>query len=327
MIKRLIPILAFSILSLRPAAPARFEQVSDHVYFLQSGSGGHSVGAVVTKEGVVLIDPPQEAELSATMEALKRLTSSPVRWVICTSYRRVEQETLSNFHRLGAAFISHKSLDTLALKAESIAPEEPWTVSQWLKGPRRETLPTPRFNFGRQMRLFPDNIEVRILALEHQAHTGGDIVVLVPDEKVLLVGDLYRPGRFPDIDSEPGEGSAEGWINGIRQVMRWVPLLKSAKPEPKPDPEEAEQEEGEEEEEKTLEELVTVVPGRGPISNLQEVKDLYDLARGIRTAAGRAIKAGRSLRRFLAQGSLGEHRQMDNFENYATEIYNALANK
>jgi glyoxylase-like metal-dependent hydrolase (beta-lactamase superfamily II) len=171
------------------------------------------------------------------------------------------------------------------------------------------------------MRLFPEGVEVRILALEHRAHTGGDIVVFVPDEKVLLTGDLYGPARFPDIDSEPGEGSAQGWIDGIRQVIRWVPLLKSAEPEPKPDPEEPP------EEEKTLEELVTVIPGRGPISNLQEVKDLYDLARGLRTAAGRAIKAGRTLKRFLTQGSLAEHRSMANFQHYASELYNALANE
>jgi glyoxylase-like metal-dependent hydrolase (beta-lactamase superfamily II) len=170
------------------------------------------------------------------------------------------------------------------------------------------------------MRLFPENVEVQILALEHKAHTGGDIVVLVPYEKVLMMGDLYGPGRFPDIDIDPGEGSAVGWIDGIRQVLRWVPLLKSAKPDPDP-------KEEEEEEEKTLEELVTVIPGRGPLSNLQEVKDLYDSARRMRTAAGRAIKAGRSLNRFLAQGSLSEQRGMDNFKSYATALYDSLANR
>jgi hypothetical protein len=98
-------------------------------------------------------------------------------------------------------------------------------------------------------------------------------------------------------------------------------LLKSAKPEPEPDPEEPP------EEEKTLEELVTVIPGRGSISNLQEVMDLYDLARTLRTAADRAIKAGRSLKSFLRQGSLNEHRKLDDFESYATELFNALTGR
>jgi glyoxylase-like metal-dependent hydrolase (beta-lactamase superfamily II) len=198
-----------------PAAPAVFEQISDHVYVLPAGPGGHSIGAVVTKEGIVLIDPPRIEDLSAATEALKRITTSRVRWIVCTSYRRVHAETLNHFHRLGAAFISHKALDDLVLKAEATDADEARTISPWFNRPSRNVLPTPRFNFGRQMRLFPEKVEVRILALQHRAHTGGDIVVLVPDEKVLLVGDLYGPGRFPDIDTEPGFFRTSAMNNGV----------------------------------------------------------------------------------------------------------------
>ena len=53
--------------------------------------------------------------------------------------------------------------------------------------------PDPSFSFVRQTRIFLQNMEIRIQAPEREWHPGGDIVVFVPAENALLVGDLFYP--------------------------------------------------------------------------------------------------------------------------------------
>jgi hypothetical protein len=51
------------------------------------------------------------------------------------------------------------------------------------------------------------------------------VVVFVPAEKVLFVGALHEFARYPEIDTE-SEGDALDWIEGTKQVIASVPLLK-----------------------------------------------------------------------------------------------------
>ena len=160
-------------------------------------------------------------------------------------------------------------------------------------------------------------------------------------EKVLHVGDLFVPGSYPAIDTSEGQGSAIGWLEAMRQVIESVPVLKSAMPQPKAppsklpppkappsktppsktpqDPTEAALEE------KTLEEQVIVIPGHGPVSNLQEMKDLFETSRKLRLEAGRAAAARRSRDGFLASPGLAPFRVYENFEAFAAQLYGETA--
>ena len=51
-------------------AAQRFIRVSDHCYYLQLKDSGENVAVVVTDDGVLMVNPPQEPELSIAMEAL-----------------------------------------------------------------------------------------------------------------------------------------------------------------------------------------------------------------------------------------------------------------
>ena len=56
------------------AAP-RFVKVSDHCYYLQLKESGANVATVVTDDGILLVNPPQEPDLSIAIEALANITS------------------------------------------------------------------------------------------------------------------------------------------------------------------------------------------------------------------------------------------------------------
>ena len=150
------------------------------------------------------------------------------------------------------------------------------------------------------------------------------MVVFLPGERVLQVGDLFIPGSYPEIDIAPGNGNASDWIDGIKEVVDAVPLLKAAIPPPKP---EAGKAPAGEKTDKTLEEMVVVIPGHGPRSDLQEMKNLLEVSKKLRAELTRLIAAGASREKFLTFPALVPFRTYENFEAYATQLFDALSNK
>ncbi len=303
------------------AAAARFEKVTEHVYWLQLTAEGPICTAVVTENSVLLVNPPPQPELGDVFAALRRVTSKPVNWVVNTDYSHERTGGGRELVKQGAAILESKELRRLASSVLRNEPQAaPAAAKEKTAGPgARKTDEAERLIFGHQVRLFPDNLEVRIFSLQFKAHTAGDVVVYIPAEKVLIVGDLFMSGSYPDINREGGEGSVLGWLDGMRQVIETVPLLKSAMPQPKPDPARPLPEE------KTLEELVVVVPGRGVRTNLQEMKSLLESSQKLRNEISRAVSAGRNRDTFMASQSLNAYRTFDNLDSFAGQLFDELA--
>jgi glyoxylase-like metal-dependent hydrolase (beta-lactamase superfamily II) len=167
-------------------------------------------------------------------------------------------------------------------------------------------------------------LEIRITAVQSKARTGGDVVVFVPAEKVLIAGALYQLSYYPDIDAEL-DGDAQGWIDGMKQIIASVPLMKlvapaktaaaeaklQAKPAPKPEPE------------KTLEEAVLVVSAYG-VSNLQGMKDILEFAQKLRDDLVRRVKSRRGCDDFLVSISADPYRKFGNLEGYLPQLCTAV---
>jgi hypothetical protein len=305
-------------------AAARFEKLSDHCYYLQSKGEEANVGAVVTDDGVLLINPPSQSALGSTLDALKRLTPKPVRWMVGTDYRSASSPICANFEEQGAVFLESRALQDLATaigkgSAVENLPSQTEVKESSAADVHGTSAACPQLLFKNQVRLYPSGVEVRVFALEHKAHSAADIAVFVPNEKVLFVGDLFEPGNYPTIDASPGGGSAKGWFDGFRQVIDAVPLLKAAKPQPK-----VETKPGEE---KSLEELVAVVASRGARSNLLEMKNLLELSNKLRTDVSRAVRAGRDKDSFLSSAAADQYRSYGNLEAFVTQLFDELAGK
>jgi glyoxylase-like metal-dependent hydrolase (beta-lactamase superfamily II) len=310
------------------AAPRRFTKVSEHCYVLEAEPGWGNVGAVISDDGVLLIDTPPAGEIPPMLEALKRVTTKSVRWVVNTHQH--EDHTRGN-----AYFLEHNA--TIIGGPEFRRVDEKPAEGENKEQKSKPTSAGTQLIFGRQVRLFPGGVEVRIFASEHRAHTNRDVVVWLPSEKVLHVGDLFLPGSYPAIDVSEGQGSAIGWLEAMGQVIESVPVLKSAMPPPKanpskpppskPPPPKAPPSKAPLDpsqvplEEKTLEEQVIVIPGHGPVSNLQEMKDLFETSRKLRLEAGRAAAARRSRDGFLASPGMAPFRVYGNFEGFAAQLY------
>jgi glyoxylase-like metal-dependent hydrolase (beta-lactamase superfamily II) len=282
------------------AAP-HFIKVSDHCYYLQLKESGENVAVVVTEDGVLMVDPPPEPDLTLAMDALKSVTSKTVRWTVFTEPRFSQNAGSSFFAERGSMLLASAKLRALSASGaeprNAASPGAP--SSSW-------------FIFEHQMRLFPSNLEIRIIAVQPKARTGGDVVVFVPSEKVLFVGGLFEAARYPDIDIL-WEGSAVGWIDGMKQVIDSVPILKSAIPQAKSDPKL--------EQDKAVEEGISVISVRGEASNLQNMKDLLESAKKLRNDISKAIKAGRTCDNFLTSPASDPYRSYANFAPFATQLF------
>jgi glyoxylase-like metal-dependent hydrolase (beta-lactamase superfamily II) len=316
-------LVALFAAQLRPPAPPRFEKVSDHYYHRSTPDGGPNVGALVTDDGILLVDPPGETAVPAMLDALRRVSARPIRWIASTGAAADD--------RTGIAYFQAR--DALLLTVRDAKRGGPPPAAAGEK-------PAWRAAFGRQMHLFPGGVEVRLLAVE-KAHTAADLVLLLPGERVLQVGPLFTPHSFPEIDVAAG-GTAVGWLEGVRQVIDGVPLLRSAMPAaktagppgkaPSPPPTKAaaaakSAAPPKPPEERPLEELVVVIPGRGPLANLADLKELAETAQRLRGEIARGISSGRNRDAFLAAIAVPPYRDYREHDAFAARLFDELARK
>ncbi len=298
--------LIFVTANLSFGAPLRFEKLSEHCYYLQAPEQ-ENVAAIVTDEGILIINPPAESWLPDALDALERLSAKPVRWVAFTDLHYARNAGAKYFSERGAVLLAGAQFRALSKKL--FASSETKMSSPWMF-------------FNRQMHLFPAGLEIRIIAVQSKARTGSDIVVFVPAEKVLFTGALYQFPYYPEIDME-FEGDALGWIDGMKQVIAAVPLLKlivpskiaATKVKVQPNPEQ----------EKTLEEGVIVVSGYG-ISNLQNMKDVLELAQKLQAELSRRVQSGRVCEDFLPSIGAEPYRKFGNLDGYLSQLCAAIQN-
>ncbi len=294
----------------RAAQSPRFDQLSPHCYMLAGGSGSANLGAIVTESGVLVVNPPAGEQLAAALAALRRVTSKPVRWCVCTDSRNVLAGGALALARQGTLVLISRDLTEVSRSAPT-----DWATDSLSAAPRL------RIAFKKQMHVFPADIEVRISALENKWHEGGSVTVFVPSEKVLMVGDIFAPESYPSMEGEPGRESALKWLAAMKEVLESVPLLRPAMPQPRSDPA------APPEEPKTLEELVMVMPSEGPASTLQALKDLLAQGQKLRSEVARAVAQRRSRNNFLESPAFASFRDLANFESFAIRLYDDLTSR
>ena len=295
------------------AASAGFQKVRAHVYYIEYKSAGHNTGIIVTPEGVLLVDPPPEAEITGFLAAMKTVTSRPVRWAVSTDYTQANAAGFNTLVKQGAAIIFGKGLDRLAASVPAADPAQTPAAR-----------PNPRILFGRQMQLYPATLEIRILALKGRARTAGDVVVFFPAEKALLIGGFFTPSSFPVIDAAYGEGTAPGWIDALKQVIDFVPLLKSAMPQSK---QESTQPAKTSEPDKSPDETVAVITAQGIPTTLQNMKEVLAAAQRLRTQATRAVASGRNRDDFCRTLQPEAFGGFGNLESFAGQLFDDLSKK
>jgi glyoxylase-like metal-dependent hydrolase (beta-lactamase superfamily II) len=188
--------------------PFTLKQLAPGVYAAIDGpehKAGSNAGFVIGDDGVLVVDAlftPDAAR--ALIAEIRRLTPKPIRYVVNTHYHADHSGGDQVLRDAGAIIIAHRNVrgwvrtNNIALFGDRITPE--------LKA-RIEALPLPDLTTDKDLTIWLGSrkIEVRTVL----GHTGGDLIVAVPDAHVLFTGDLLWRKVAPNlIDGSVAEWSA-----------------------------------------------------------------------------------------------------------------------
>ena len=263
--RRVIAILLFVFLPLcLPSAqdqhPSKFQMkvstLAPNLYLIE-GAGGN-IGASVGTDGIVMVDDEVEPLVDQTLAALRRISDTPVRFVINTHYHDDHTGGNAYFQKL-APIIAHENVYK-RLESGGISGNG-GSMHEQLKPTPTEALPKLTFEHAVTLHLNGENIRIVHFPA---AHTDGDAIVFFPHSNVVHMGDIFVTYGFPFIDI-PSGGSIDGIIDALEKVIALVP----------PD--------------------VRIIPGHGPLSTLDNLRSYLSMLKETRNAVARALKDGNTL--------------------------------
>ena len=213
----------------QPLMQAR--QVVPQVHYVQGlsemGSSANqnfisNAGFVVTPAGVVVVDALGSPELARRMlTEIRKVTKQPIHTVVVTHYHADHIYGLQVFQQAGARIVAHEAAreyltsDTARLRLQTSRQELwPWVDEKtrlvpadvWISAPYRFTLGGVQF----------------VVQPVGPSHTAEDVVIFLPQKKVLFAGDLVFRNRIPFV----GQADSKHWIVAMEDLLgfdaKWV---------------------------------------------------------------------------------------------------------
>lgn len=215
---RILPIIAAVMLAALYAGAAlaaqpEARQLAPGVWAFIGGEGRTNSGFIETDLGVVVIDTQGPPELAKLLRVkILEVTEKPVTLVINTHYHG--DHTFGNQYFADALILAHENTRKALVERD----EGHRTMFLRFFGEdslREFRLTLPQATFNDRMTLMYGGKTIELIYAGGSAHTGGDIFVWLPDEKVLFAGDLLYKGRLPllnDGDSRGAAAAVEGML-------------------------------------------------------------------------------------------------------------------
>ena len=168
---------------------------------------------IVGDQGVILVDSGGTAEVGRHIAAaVRRITDKPVTHVVNTHHHG--DHHLGNIAFEGATFISSETCRRLVLEtAEEWLKMMETAVGRPLHGTR--AVPAERvYPEGTKTEAFVEGVRL-VLWVPRGSHTAGDLLVYLPDEKVLVAGDVLVNRVVPTLQ----DGFVKNWIGTLDELQ------------------------------------------------------------------------------------------------------------
>jgi cyclase len=219
------------------------------------GLAGGNAGFVIGDDGVLVIDTFQDPRpAQAMLDAIRKLTSLPIHFVVNTHYHLDHVNGNDVFAAAGATIVAHRGVRAW-MRSENVKMLDPPVTPEKKARVASLTLPTLIYDTGIDLYLGSRRIVVRY----YPGHTGGDSVVWIPDAHVVFAGDMLWKEHVPNlIDASTG-----AWIESLHAMQAaYAPA--------------------------------TWIPGHGDAANAQDVVTFQKYLEDLRTAVRREQAAGKS---------------------------------
>lgn len=182
--------------------PAKLDlvKVKDDLFVIHNDFVPGNVTALVTNEGVVLVDDKFEVDHDSILAELKKATNQPVKYVINTHHHAD--------HSGGNAKLQQLNVQVLASEQ----------AREHMVDGKQPGLPTIAIEHHAHIYLGGKNVELYHFG---RAHTNGDVVALFPAHRVLAAGDMFTFGdSTPQLIDYAGGGSAKEWTKTLDSVLQ-----------------------------------------------------------------------------------------------------------
>jgi cyclase len=198
--------------------------------------GGANVGWFLASDGVVVVDSGNDAATArAILEKIAETAGKPVRYLVLTHAHGDHAGGIPTFAAAGARIVCHENA---APAAASLLVAPAGKISEGV------------IAISDRMVFFGGARRAAVYFLG-AGHTNGDLVVLLPEEKVLFAGDLVMHGKLPYLQSP--DADPRGW----EQILTRLAALDVAR----------------------------VVPGHGTVSERQAIADTLAYLRKVNQLA------------------------------------------
>ena len=248
------------------AVEVRFDKVVDGVYAFVGETGARTeqneglnanLGLVVTADGAVLIDSGATFQGARQIhDAIRRVTQQPVKWVINTGGQ--DHRWLGNgyFISQGAEVIAHAAgqADMTNRGADHLS-----GLRQVLASKANGTIPTMP---NRCLQGTDVSLTLGGMAFEFKhrggAHTPGDMMVWLPQQRVMFSGDVVYVDRMLGVLPF---SNTKAWLETFAEMERLAPIH--------------------------------IVPGHGRVTDLTQARaDTRDYLIALRTHMRKAVEDG-----------------------------------
>jgi len=234
----------------------KVSKISGNVYMLQ-GAGGN-IAASIGEDGIVIVDDQFAPLADKIRAALRSVTDKPLRFIINTHYHFDHTGGNVPLHK-DATIIAHDNVRKRLASGSVLGNGGALRMEQ----PADPAEALPVITFQHDVTVHLNGEDIRALHTPH-GHTDGDSVVFFPQSNVVHMGDNFVTYGFPFIDLMGG-GSVSGMIEGLEAALKQLPAD------------------------------VKVIPGHGPVSNLDDVRKYIQMLRDTRAVVEKGVKSGKTL--------------------------------
>jgi cyclase len=235
-----------------------FTEVGDRAFAYVQAGGGFCVsnaGLLLTDDGPIAIDALFTPAMTRAFQAAARPHGGDARLLIDTHHH--VDHTLGNalFH---APVIAHRrareEMQRAGLHKERLLQIAPYFAKALAEvGP--ESVRLPSITFESDLTLYDGAREIRLLPVG-RAHTAGDILIYLPQDRLLYAGDV----AFHYVTPLAAEGHVSTWIDVLDRIAGM--------------------------------DVETIVPGHGPVGTKSDLAELRDYFTVVRDQASAAHDAG-----------------------------------
>jgi len=182
------------------APPGTLRQIVPGHYLFSSAT--YNSGIIVTNDGVVVLDALNtEAVARAQRDAIASTIRQPVRVLVSSTFH--DNYSKGNIAYADVLKIGHEDYrtDLVALmQRQKVSAEE-------------QTARLPHQTFRDRMTLYQGGKEIQILHVG-RAHTRGDSIIFVPQDRIVYLSELYFADQFLFI----ADGYGLDWLRALDAV-------------------------------------------------------------------------------------------------------------